>query len=77
MKGAIPIATLFPDIGGVLLADGWDRHASARAATNFKCGVDSTCVKPASFGLENDEGAIHARPSKPCNRVRGAFAMTI
>ena len=27
MKGAIPIATLFPDVGGVLLADGWHHHA--------------------------------------------------
>ena len=27
---------LFLDIGGVLLSDGWDHHASKRAATNFK-----------------------------------------
>jgi putative hydrolase of the HAD superfamily len=36
MKRAIPITTLFLDIGGVLLADGWDHHARKRAATNFK-----------------------------------------
>ncbi len=36
MKRAIPITTLFLDIGGVLLSDGWDRHARKRAATNFK-----------------------------------------
>ena len=36
MKRAIPITTLFLDIGGVLLTDGWDRHARKRAATNFK-----------------------------------------
>jgi putative hydrolase of the HAD superfamily len=36
MKRATPITTLFLDIGGVLLTDGWDRHARKRAATNFK-----------------------------------------
>ena len=36
MKRAIPITTLFVDIGGVLLTDGWDHHARKRAATNFK-----------------------------------------
>jgi putative hydrolase of the HAD superfamily len=36
MKRAIPITTLFLDIGGVLLTDGWDRHARKRAATYFK-----------------------------------------
>ncbi len=36
MKQAIPITTLFLDIGGVLLTNGWDHHARKRAATNFK-----------------------------------------
>jgi putative hydrolase of the HAD superfamily len=36
MKRAIPITTLFLDIGGVLLTDGWDHHARKRAAANFK-----------------------------------------
>ena len=36
MKRAIPITTLFLDIGGVLLTNGWDHHARKRAATNFK-----------------------------------------
>jgi putative hydrolase of the HAD superfamily len=36
MKQA-PIATsLFLDIGGVLLTDGWDHHSRERAATHFK-----------------------------------------
>jgi FMN phosphatase YigB (HAD superfamily) len=35
MKRAIPITTLFLDIGGVLLTNGWDHHARKRAATNF------------------------------------------
>ena len=30
------ITTLFLDIGGVLLTDGWDQHARNRAATDFK-----------------------------------------
>jgi putative hydrolase of the HAD superfamily len=36
MKRALPITTLFLDIGGVLLTDGWDQHARMRAATHFK-----------------------------------------
>jgi len=36
MKRAIPITTLFLDIGGVLLTNGWDHHARKRAATKFK-----------------------------------------
>jgi putative hydrolase of the HAD superfamily len=36
MNRAIPITTLFLDIGGVLLTDGWDHHARKRAAKNFK-----------------------------------------
>ena len=30
------ITTLFLDIGGVLLTDGWDQHARKWAATHFK-----------------------------------------
>jgi putative hydrolase of the HAD superfamily len=35
MKKAIPITTLFLDIGGVLLTDGWNHHARRRAAKSF------------------------------------------
>jgi putative hydrolase of the HAD superfamily len=35
MKQAIPITTLFLDIGGVVLTDGWDHRARKRAATAF------------------------------------------
>ena len=35
MKKPLPIATLFLDISGVLLTDGWDHHARERAAMNF------------------------------------------
>jgi putative hydrolase of the HAD superfamily len=36
MKSVLPITTLFLDIGGVLLSDGWDHHARKRAATTFE-----------------------------------------
>jgi putative hydrolase of the HAD superfamily len=36
VKRAIPITTLFLDIGGVLLTNGWDHHARQRAAATFE-----------------------------------------
>ncbi len=36
MKKATAINTLFVDVGGVLLTNGWDHHARRRAAKNFK-----------------------------------------
>ena len=36
MKRSTDITTLFLDIGGVLLTDGWDHQARERAATKFK-----------------------------------------
>jgi len=35
MKKPVPITTLFVDIGGVLLTNGWDHHARRRAANKF------------------------------------------
>jgi putative hydrolase of the HAD superfamily len=35
MRRALPITTLFLDIGGVLLTDGWGHHARRRAARIF------------------------------------------
>ena len=32
----MPITTLFLDVGGVLLTNGWDHDARRRAARNFK-----------------------------------------
>ena len=40
MKRAIPITTLFLDIGGFLLTNGWDHQARKRAATYFKLEWD-------------------------------------
>jgi len=36
MKKSVPITTLFLDVGGVLLTNGWDHHARRRAAKYFK-----------------------------------------
>src|ERR1700677_2452240 len=36
MKRSAPIKTLFVDIGGVLLTNGWDHHARRRAVKHFK-----------------------------------------
>jgi putative hydrolase of the HAD superfamily len=36
MKSSTDITTLFVDVGGVLLTNGWDHHARRRAAKNFK-----------------------------------------
>lgn len=36
MKKSAPIKTLFLDIGGVLLTDGWDHHERRRAAKAFQ-----------------------------------------
>lgn len=36
MKKSVPIKTLFVDIGGVLLTNGWDHLARRRAAKHFK-----------------------------------------
>jgi len=35
-KNAAPVSTLFVDVGGVLLTDGWDHLARKRAARHFK-----------------------------------------
>jgi putative hydrolase of the HAD superfamily len=36
VKKPLPIATLFLDVGGVLLTKGWDHHARRPAAKNFE-----------------------------------------
>ena len=39
MKRAIPITTLFLDIGGVLLTDGWDHHARRAGGEEVQAGI--------------------------------------
>jgi uncharacterized Fe-S radical SAM superfamily protein PflX len=36
MKQKKPITSLFVDVGGVLLTNGWDHHARRRAVAKFK-----------------------------------------
>lgn len=36
MSGSSQISTLFLDVGGVLLTNGWDRHARQRACRSFQ-----------------------------------------
>jgi putative hydrolase of the HAD superfamily len=38
MKGALPVTTLFLDIGGVLLNNGWDHIARRKVAKHFNLG---------------------------------------
>ncbi|HTL74480.1 MAG TPA: HAD family hydrolase [bacterium] len=40
MKKLIPITTLFLDLGGVLLTNGWDHPARRRAAKKFSLDLD-------------------------------------
>lgn len=40
MKKAAPVTTLFTDIGGVLLTNGWDRKARALAAKQFRLDLE-------------------------------------
>jgi putative hydrolase of the HAD superfamily len=39
MKITVPITTLFLDIGGVLLTNGWDHQSRKRAAIHFKLNL--------------------------------------
>jgi putative hydrolase of the HAD superfamily len=40
MKTAVPITTLFLDVGGVLLTNGWGHQSRALAAREFDLNVD-------------------------------------
>ena len=40
MKKTVPVTTIFTDIGGVLLTNGWDRKARAAAASHFKLDLE-------------------------------------
>jgi putative hydrolase of the HAD superfamily len=58
MKRNRPITTLFLDIGGVLLTDGWDHHARRRAAANFKLDwADLEARHELNFGIY-EEGKL-------------------
>ena len=44
MESPVPIATLFLDVGDVLLTNGWGHHARRRAVTNFN--LEWTEIEP-------------------------------
>lgn len=45
MKRSTPVTTLFIDIGGVLLTNGWDHTARERAAQHFKLNPEETAER--------------------------------
>jgi putative hydrolase of the HAD superfamily len=53
MKRALPVTTLFLDVGGVLLTNGWDHLARKRAARNFNLNW-----------AEMDERSLHLRQGR-------------
>jgi FMN phosphatase YigB (HAD superfamily) len=58
LKRTIPVTTLFLDVGGVLLTDGWDHLARKRAATTFTLIEDRR-------GQQRSKGIEFASNSKP------------
>jgi HAD superfamily hydrolase (TIGR01509 family) len=58
MKRTLPITTLFLDIGGVLLTNGWDHNARKRAATYFKLEWDEEEVRHHLMFAAYEEGKV-------------------
>jgi putative hydrolase of the HAD superfamily len=58
MKSAISIKTLFLDIGGVLLTNGWDHQARKRAAAHFKLEWDEEEILHHLMFAAYEEGKI-------------------
>jgi putative hydrolase of the HAD superfamily len=52
------ITTLFLDIGGVLLTNGWDHHARRRAVTNFKLEWDEVELRHQINFATYEEGKL-------------------
>jgi FMN phosphatase YigB (HAD superfamily) len=52
MKRALPVTTLFLDVGGVLLTNGWDHLARKRAARNFNESRAVNAHRIRTFRLE-------------------------
>lgn len=57
MPGA-PITTLFVDIGGVLLTDGWNQHARRRAAAEFKLDFAEMDARHRAVFASYEEGKV-------------------
>ena len=58
MKNALPITTLFLDIGGVLLNNGWDHIARRRVAEHFKLAWTELEERHALTFETHEEGKI-------------------
>jgi len=58
MQSAISITTLFLDIGGVLITNGWDHQARKRAAEHFKLDWDEEEVLHHLMFAAYEEGKI-------------------
>lgn len=85
------ITCLFLDIGGVLLSDGWNHLARARAASHFELDVEEMEQRHAIVfdGYERDEmtldrylelvdpGNIHVRGYKEEGTITTPFDMTV
>jgi len=58
MKSPLPITTLFLDVGGVLLNDGWDHIARRRVAEHFKLAWTELEERHALTFETHEEGKI-------------------
>ena len=70
MNTIIPITTLFVDIGGVLLTNGWDHLARKRAATNFKLEWDEMEDRHGLNFATYEEGKPKSTASAPALNIR-------
>ncbi len=52
------ITTLFVDIGGVLLSNGWDHHARERAAAEFKLDYAEMDARHSAVFASYEEGKV-------------------
>jgi hypothetical protein len=64
MKKATAITCVFLDIGGVLLTDGWDRHARKRATTSLKLDRRTYTTETRGAPVHLAAAAILSRQTK-------------
>jgi putative hydrolase of the HAD superfamily len=79
MKHAARITTMFLDIGGVVLTDGWDHHARRRAATHFRLewpemearhGLTFETYEQGKLTLEEYLGLVVFHRARPFTRAQ-------
>jgi putative hydrolase of the HAD superfamily len=75
----LPVTALFVDIGGVLLTNGWNRHASKRAARAFDLDLNEmedwhhlnfATYEERKLSLEEDLGRVVFCQKRPFTRAR-------